>query len=60
MRFVKITNNVVENIIEADAVWSSSQADIYLPSEIANVGWIVKDGELVPPTIEPCSEVEKH
>jgi len=60
MRYAKIKNNIVDNIIEADAIWVSSQSDIYLPSDIADIGWILKDGELTPPVIDPYNEAEKY
>lgn len=60
MRYAQIENNIVTNIVEADAVWVSTQSILYLPSDIADIGWILKDGELTPKPIDPYDEAEKY
>ncbi len=58
MRIAQIENGVVTNVIEADSVWTSSEAISYVESDTAGIGWMLVDGELQPAPVDYLSLAE--
>lgn len=49
MRYAIIENGVVDNIAEADTPLAIN----WVRSDVAGIGWLLEDGELVPPPAPP-------
>lgn len=54
MYAVKVEQDTVTQVIVGDPAWAASRLDgVWLPSDVkVGVGWMVVDGQIVPPAPE--------
>lgn len=59
--YAQVENNIVVNVVEADAAWIAEQSGTWIEYDDANpcaIGWAVENGACVVPPPPPLPPVE--